>query len=168
MCRARGESVVRDLGLRFLPVDLAWAPLGPLCQVVLGPLYWLIQELANRDLTDALSEPVDSLTKDVHGPGLFVLILLVVVGAPIVEELFYRGLLLRALKRHLGPWPAIITCGVIFGLVHFEPVSAPGLALFGVVLAYLAHRTGRLGPSIVTHAAFNALTMLLLVFDPSK
>jgi membrane protease YdiL (CAAX protease family) len=52
---------------------------------------------------------------------------------------------------------------VIFGVFHFQLQQAPALIAFGLVLGVLAHRSGRLGSSIVTHMAFNATTVVTLV-----
>ncbi|MEY2425030.1 MAG: protease family protein [Actinomycetota bacterium] len=157
-------SLVTDLGLRFkLPSDLRGALWGLGTQFLVLPLlYWLLETLASRDLTKDLEQPAKDLTGDAHGAGFYLLAVLLVVGAPLVEEIFYRGLLLRSLQRYCPPWLAIVVCGVVFGAAHFDLVTLPGLALFGIVLAYLAHRSGRLGPSIVAHAAFNLVTVIAL------
>ena len=76
--------------------------------------------------------------------------------------MFFRGLLQRSLARRFGPVVAIAGSAVLFGLAHFELLQLPALILFGVVLAVLAHWTGRLGPGIVAHATFNAVTVLTL------
>jgi len=47
--------------------------------------------------------------------------------------------------------------------VHFEALQFLGLAGFGVVLGAIAWWTGRLGPSVVAHAAFNATTVVAYV-----
>jgi len=87
---------------------------------------------------------------------------LLAVGAPIVEELFFRGLLQRALLHRFGTVPSIVGSAVFFGLAHFEALQLPALVAFGIVLAVLAHRTGRLGPGMFAHGAFNAVTVLTL------
>jgi membrane protease YdiL (CAAX protease family) len=85
------------------------------------------------------------------------------VGAPVVEELFFRGLVLRSLLP-LAPAPvAVVASGVLFGLAHWQGVQFPGLAVFGVVLGVLAYRTGRLTPGIGAHAAFNAVAVLSVI-----
>jgi membrane protease YdiL (CAAX protease family) len=71
-------------------------------------------------------------------------------------------LLLRSLARWLGPIPGVIGSALVFGLAHFEPLQLAALVLFGLILGVLAHKTGRLGPGIVAHAAFNAVTVLTL------
>ncbi|HEV8064281.1 MAG TPA: CPBP family intramembrane glutamic endopeptidase, partial [Acidimicrobiales bacterium] len=83
---------------------------------------------------------------------------------------FFRGLLLRGLLGRLavlgprwGPILSLVLTGLIFGLAHFEALQFLGLAGFGVVLSYLAYRTGRLGPNMVAHIAFNTTTVIAYV-----
>jgi membrane protease YdiL (CAAX protease family) len=94
-----------------------------------------------------------------------------IIGAPVLEELFFRGVLLRALQvlcrtrvAALGVAIAVVVDGALFGMAHLGSgdlwAQLPGLAAVGVVLATLAVKTGRLGPSIVTHASFNAVVVL--------
>ena len=163
--RSRGTgSLVRDYGLRLrLPTDFMGVVAGLASQFVMLPIiYVVVQALANHDLTKELEAPAKDLSQNVHGPGFFLLAVLLVVGAPVVEEIFYRGMLLGALRRHMGEWPSILLCGLIFGAAHFELLQLPGLAAFGCVLAWLYSRSGRLGPNILAHAAFNAATVVFL------
>jgi membrane protease YdiL (CAAX protease family) len=98
------------------------------------------------------------------------LVVFVAVGAPVVEELFFRGLLLRALQRRVPDGAAVAVSAVLFGVAHVQDL-APGallvvivsLVALGAVLATLAVRTGRLGPGMWTHAAFNASTLVALL-----
>ena len=92
-----------------------------------------------------------------------VLIVLLAVGAPIVEELFFRGLFLRALLYRLPVPLAILISGLAFALAHFEALQFPGLAVFGLVLGWLAWRTNRLAPGIAAHSAFNAAAVAAVV-----
>ena len=95
--------------------------------------------------------------------------LLTIFGAPFVEEVFFRGLLLRGLtgfasssdgrRRRWALAGAVVVDGLLFGLAHGEWVQLPGLAAFGIVLAVLTLRTGRLGMSIVAHCTFNGLAI---------
>lgn len=85
------------------------------------------------------------------------------MGAPLVEELFFRGLLLRALLGRTPVPVAVVISALLFGLAHFEAVQFAGLAAFGVILALLAWRTGRLMPGIGAHAAFNMAAVFSVV-----
>ena len=119
-----------------------------------------------------VSGPVRELVDEARGPAYLGLVASVAIGAPIVEELFFRGLLLRSLQRRFPTGVAVAISSVAFGLAHFYPLPLRGvilvmisLSVFGAVLAGLAVRTGRLGPSIVAHATFNLFTILYLTFD---
>jgi len=90
------------------------------------------------------------------------LVAVVVIGAPVVEELFYRGLLQRSLAARFNEGAVLVVVAAVFALVHFRPIEIPGLFVFGLILGWAALRSGRLGPAITIHVGFN-LTGLLLV-----
>jgi len=95
-----------------------------------------------------------------------IVVSLTVVGAPLVEELFFRGLLQGAFTRRLGPVPAIFVTAVIFCFAHVlsdGPVAPVGLFPVAVVLGYLRYRTGRLAAGMIAHATFNASLFLLFL-----
>jgi membrane protease YdiL (CAAX protease family) len=163
--RSKGRGVVRDFGLRMrwldVPVGLA---IGVVVQLVVVPLlYWPLLTLLGTD-PDELSAPARDLSERAQGPaGWLLLSLMVVVGAPVVEELFYRGLLLRsAQKRGMSDAAAVLSSAVVFGAAHLQGLQFPGLFLFGIVLAVLTVRTGRLGPAVWAHVGFNATTVATL------
>lgn len=175
--RARGTgSFVEDFGLRLRP----WPdiPLGIVAgvasQFLLVPLLELPLEPFVSHLNSRLGHPARQLLGPATSSGtagLVVVAILICVGSPIVEEIFFRGLVLRGLLwrlrplgRRLGPAVSIVITGLFFALVHFETLQFLGLAGFGMVLGLLAWRTGRLGPSIVAHMAFNATTVIAYVY----
>jgi len=154
-----------DYGLRVAWVDLVGgAALGLACQYLLVPLLYLPVRALDPGVVGQLSAPARRQTGAVHGDlGVAVLVALLVVGAPVVEELFFRGLLLRSLLGRLPTPAAIVVSALLFGLAHLEPLQLLGLAAFGVVLAVVAWRTERLGPGIAAHAAFNASAVISVV-----
>ena len=93
-----------------------------------------------------------------------------VVGAPFFEELFFRGVILRALARifgrlgGVGPVLAVVLSGLLFGVAHAESLQLLGLAVFGIILGVVSYRTGRLGMNIVAHASFNFLALTAVAF----
>jgi membrane protease YdiL (CAAX protease family) len=164
--RAKGSGdLAVDFGLRFQrPFDLVGLPIGAGVQLLVVPLIYLPLSRFISDLGDRLEEPARELTKQAtHGIGVAVLGVLVVVGAPIVEELFYRGLLLRAVQRRFGSNIAIGVSALVFAGAHFELLQFPALFALGVLLGAMAVRYERLGPNIFAHAGFNAVTMAILI-----
>ena len=98
--------------------------------------------------------------------GWVVVILLTVVGAPIVEELFFRGLLQGAFTRRIGAIPALFVTAIIFSFAHVlneGPLAPFVLFPMALVLGYLRHRTGRLAAGMAAHAFFNATVFVLFL-----
>ena len=146
--------------------ELAWrdAPLGLATgiatQLILLPaLYWPLSLLVD---VDDLSGPAEELLDGVSGVALVALGIGVVLVAPVVEEVFFRGLLLETMKRRWSTPVAVACSSVFFGATHFQPLQFVGLTLAGVVFALAVVRTGRLGAAIAVHVGFNATTFVLL------
>ncbi|MGH9300630.1 MAG: lysostaphin resistance A-like protein [Acidimicrobiales bacterium] len=157
-------KLATDYGFRLRPwpdIPLGLA-VGVASQYLLVPGVYLPLRLFVKHLDSRLGQPAHQLTSVAHGPGLIVLALFVCIGAPLVEELFFRGLLLRSLRARLGPVLAVVISGVAFGLAHAEALQLVGLAAFGIVLGILAERTKRLGSGMVAHATFNALAVIAI------
>lgn len=160
-------DVRRDYGFRAKPIDAAVGlPLGIAAQLVFVPL--LYRYLLPFIDSERVTEPAKQLTEKATGAGLLLLAVLVVVGAPLIEELFFRGLLLRALQGRYTNLLALGVSSVLFGLAHFQLVQFPALVMFGLLAGFLAQRTGRLGPSIFAHAGFNLATVLVLTVELSR
>ena len=154
-------SLSADFGLRLRGPDVV---AGVACGLLSHVLVWLLYlpvRVLNPDLD--LTEEARELTDLARGPGLVILAVCLVAGAPLVEELFFRGLLQRALDRRFGPAWAVAVSSLAFGVTHYQPLQFLGLMAFGAVLGLLAQRSGRLGAGIVAHATFNAATVVVLV-----
>lgn len=90
------------------------------------------------------------------------------IGAPLMEELTFRGFLQSALAKRLGFWPAAIATTAAWTLLHWG-YSAAGLAevfLIGLYFSWLLWRTGSLIPALVCHALYNSGLVLVLRFAP--
>lgn len=160
-------SMARDYGLRIRGLtDVGIGLLAGLASSLLlvRVVYLVLVALGLFDeaAIERLSDPAERLTRLAHGGAIVVLVVFIGVGAPVVEELFFRGLLQRAVVRRAGPVAGVAISSVLFAAAHFQPLQFPALAAFGVVLGVLAHRTGRLGPGIVAHVVFNGLTLAVL------
>jgi len=93
---------------------------------------------------------------------LVLLIITLAVGAPLVEELVYRGLLMGAARRRVNDVIALIAVAAFFALIHFRPVEYPGLFVFGLILGACVLATDRIGMGIVAHMAFNVTAIALV------
>jgi uncharacterized protein len=157
-------SFAADYGFSWQPADLIGLPVGVLSQLVLLRLaYWpLGQWWPHTFGRDEVEQSARDLSDAAHGGWLVVLVLVVVVGAPFVEELMYRGLLQGAFTRRLNEIVGMVVVAAWFAIIHFHPVEYPGLFLFGIVLGICALKTKRLGMGIMAHLAFNATGLILV------
>lgn len=154
---------VADYAVGFKPIDLVGVPVGVVLQLFVIPLLYL--PLASwwpgTFNDEAIEERARDLVDRADGAGIFLLVLVVAVGAPIVEELVYRGLVQRSLANLTNAWPALVMASIWFALVHPSPVEYPGLLLAGLTFGAGLVLTGRLGAPMITHAAFNATGLVV-------
>jgi membrane protease YdiL (CAAX protease family) len=100
---------------------------------------------------------VEDLGADQSTVLLVIGALVVIVLAPICEEIFFRGFLFRVLRLRMAFWPAALIAGVIFGAAHLSLVILPVLAVLGVALCFVYERTGSLFPCIAIHVVNNTI-----------
>jgi uncharacterized protein len=155
-----------DFGLEIHAVDIVGIPVGILSQLVLVNLVnWPLRELFPSTFApDEVQERARELYERAEGWWLVVLVLVVVAGAPIVEELVYRGFIQGTLRSRIDDIVALVVTAVWFTLVHLRPVEYPGLFSFAVVLGVCFHLTKRVGLPIVAHMSFNATGLAVVAF----
>ncbi len=166
--RIRGTGhLAADLRLRLggLKGLVVGAATGAVCGLVLVPLLYLLLlsvGLLDQDALDRLSDPAEQLMERAPGATFLLLALLVGIGAPLVEECFYRGFVQPAAVRRFGAVAGVVGTAAVFAAAHFQMLQFPALFLFGLLLGLLAHRSGRIGPCVVAHIVFNGLTLVRL------
>jgi len=85
-------------------------------------------------------------------------------GAPIAEEIFFRGYVFGVFKRSGFIATGIIISAAMFAMAHFSDIyNIPAIFVFGVTMAWVYHRTGSLAASMTAHAINNCFAILLLV-----
>ena len=99
-----------------------------------------------------------------HATAFVVNSAMIVLVAPFVEELFFRGIGVRALTV-FGTMTAIVLSGIVFGAVHGVLGALPPLALFGIGLAWIRVRSGSIWPGFIAHAAYNGIGVAFLVLS---
>ena len=162
-----------DYGLVIKARDAVYVLLGAALLVGLGLAFSpLAQALgvnqSPQDVVQAVADVSDFPTR-------LMVLLGVVVLSPITEELAFRGLLLRTVLQKRSVVSAVIIQALVFAAFHLldggaiqaAAVVIPELFIVGVVLGYLAVRSGSLSRSIYTHAGFNLITTLALFYAPN-
>lgn len=94
------------------------------------------------------------------------MLITVVVVAPVVEEILFRGYLFTALSKSLPMWGAQLVTATLFGLVHGWDYAVP-VGVLSLFFGYLRQRYGSLFPSILAHAVHNGVTVGVVMTWPS-
>ena len=85
-----------------------------------------------------------------------------VIFAGFAEEMFFRGLLQRALEHYRDPALAIVFTSALFASIHLNPWSALQILFLGLALGYMAWKSNSIFPAIILHAINNFLSLILL------
>lgn len=165
VARWKGAGVRRDFGWRFTWIDLAYGlGIGGLLLFLAAGLSYGVSALVGLDPGAEESTNTEIILDAGDGAALVIIAIAAVVLAPIVEELFFRGLCLRAIERRFGTVTGVLASSVLFTLPHFTNPSLAGTTVLfsvifsiGVVLAILVVKTGRLGAAVIAHAVFNSI-----------
>ena len=98
---------------------------------------------------------------------LLLLFICLAIGAPLVEELFFRGYALDKLRNVHSDTFAIISTGILFGFMHWDPIfgfldlyQTGAVMIGGFIYAWLRIKTGSLWPSIACHSIWNGTIFL--------
>lgn len=147
--------------------DLGWGPLiwfvAIVAQIIVGALLVIFDVPSGSNIEDVSEIGSDSTY-------IAVVLLSAVVMAPLVEEILFRGLVLRGLMSVMAaPW-AVVMQAVAFGALHVDPALGTAniglvlvLSIVGVVLGTGAYLLRRITPSIVAHAIFNAVVLAIVL-----
>jgi hypothetical protein len=161
--RASGPgNPLSSLGFR----RVGWAAIG------LAFAAWFGYVIVAAQIAPLLQPEQQDVTRDLgvdEGTASLVIAgLLIVVAAPLSEEIFFRGFLFAGLRRRIPLWPAAAVSAGVWGLLHLSGGNlgvALQLTIFGLLLAWLYEQTGSLWPPIVAHGFNNALAFTLLATD---
>jgi membrane protease YdiL (CAAX protease family) len=169
--RHHGGGSLRELGL--VPLSRGQVGTGLLVGLIArfgaGALAVAIAQLFPKEQLRNTAEPVIRLS---HGVvPIIVITLILVVGAPFFEELFFRGLVQGAFTNRFGARVALFGQAVCFGLVHFRigmtiaqaVITVVTIGATGCLLGAVRWHSEKLGPGMVAHAFFNAFVVLVVI-----
>ena len=158
---AKVKDAFVSLGFR----GLAWRLVG------LAALAWFAYLICAFALAPLLSPEQEDVTKEIGGDdgGTLAMIaagFLIIVVAPVSEEVFFRGFMFAGLRRRLPLLFSAVISAAVWGSLHLGGGNvgvAIQLAVFGVILAILYERSGSLWAPIMAHMLNNTIAFLYLV-----
>jgi len=151
-------SVVSRHWVRTRPwVVLCWCVIAALGAII--PSMWL-QELM-PELPNVAEEHFEMIMKSRWG------YLVIGLFAPLVEEMVFRGAVLRSLLQwNSRPWAAIAISSVIFAVIHMNPAQMPHAFLIGLLLGWMYYRTDSIVPGVVYHWVNNTVAYVMYNLYP--
>lgn len=123
-------------------------------------LIQLILPMDNQ-LLEALEETVSFQSMNEFIP----LFIAAVIMAGIIEEMLFRGILLRTLESRMDVTNAVIISALLFTVIHMNPWWAVQILILGVILGVLSWRTKSIIPGIIVHGINNTLSLVMMNQD---
>ena len=97
--------------------------------------------------------------------GIYGAILKVVIMAPVIEELIFRGVIMHGLMRNYSKFTAVFASALMFALFHLNPWQFPATFILGLLLGLLMVRTRNIYLCILGHAFNNGLVLISIQFS---
>ena len=162
--RLKGNGPRIDLGLRLSWSDVGWGALAGFVGLFLAGIVALITQAIAGDFSSVAGDVAVELRDDGPMWALLLFALMLMVGAPIVEEIAFRGLMFNALrKKGVGAVWTIVITAVAFSAFHFEPIRFFLLLPIGLMYGWVRWKTGSLGAAMVAHGVNNTPAALVLL-----
>jgi hypothetical protein len=106
---------------------------------------------------DTQGEDILKAFASLESPVWFIIV--GVLFAPLVEEIFFRGFLFQGFRQRYGWINSMLLSSAIFAAAHLDLASLIPTFILGSVLAYMYHRSNSVWPGIILHFLVNALGM---------
>jgi hypothetical protein len=149
----KGNGPKLDLGLIAPRTHLRLGFIAGLASLIIASLMAVIV----TRFTGPLSSAAGDVGLNQTGIVLVLFVFMAMFGAPIVEEIAFRGMLYGALaKAHINEHLVVVITALVFALFHFEPKRFFILFAIGIILGEVRRRTGSTGAAIVAHIVNNA------------
>ena len=151
--------------LGFGPIQtstLLWALGAFLGAFGLAAVYGLIVQIFGLDFLK--TDCAEQIPKEVRDERILLALasLVVIVFAPVCEELFFRGFMFTGLARLWGLVPGVIASALLFSLAHVSYKSFVPIALVGMVFAFTYSRSRNIVSTMLAHCAFNSFSIALI------
>jgi membrane protease YdiL (CAAX protease family) len=151
--------------------DVGWGALiGVLARIASFPIAIVVFQIVDRLVGQEIPE-VEQLQGGLTGPALVLAAVTVLIGAPVAEELFFRGFLFRAFRSRRSFAFATTVSAILFALVHWQPeglaASLPLMVAVGaasVGFCWVYERRGSLLSAMIAHAVFNSIAVAFFVW----
>ena len=95
--------------------------------------------------------------------GYYFLLFIIIVVSPVLEEIFFRGLLWNLMSKFMRAEIVYVIVSLLFMLAHVDPLHIIGLAPISFLMGWFKYKTGNVKASIVCHASNNLFACLMMM-----
>jgi sodium transport system permease protein len=143
-------------------------PAAAVLALAMHPFILALNSLVMRlyPLAPEMKRAVDDLQTKFASADLWLLLLCVAIVPAICEEMAFRGFILSGCRKLGSNGRAIIVSAILFGVAHSFLQQSINACLMGLVLGYLAVKSGSLLPGVIFHFLHNAMTVLSAKVTP--
>jgi membrane protease YdiL (CAAX protease family) len=151
-------SMKKVKAIYFIPITISMAG-----------LHILVAEISN--FTTRLI-PINDFWKNAFNAALgdasvWKVLISIAVVAPIVEEVLFRGLILKGYLKHYSVRKSLIISSLLFGIAHFNPWQFVTAVIIGVAIGWFYERTDSLVPAVYAHALNNSMAVIFAIIGIS-
>ena len=165
----RGHRLAESVGIRRVPRLRAWVGSAIGLAVFVRVLALVYSEVVISSGLKLQGQNADPLRYFAPGPvGSLMLVIIVVLVAPLVEEIVFRGIVLASLRERWGDRAAILVSSLVFAALHLNLFSFLPIFAVALVLGALFVRSRSLWVNIACHSAFNGIGVILLLVLRSR
>ena len=156
----KGNGPKIDLGLIAPRTHLRLGFVAGLASLAVASLVALVV----TRFTGPISSTAGDIGVNQSGIVLVIFVLMAMFGAPIAEEIAFRGILFGALaKAHVNEHLVVVITALVFALFHFEPKRFVILFVIGMILGEVRRRTGSTSAAIIAHIVNNTPAALFIL-----
>lgn len=162
----KSRTTKLELGIQRLPTftDFLWVPAGAIVYLILT---FIITALGMTFLTFVdFNQTQETGFSGINSQAEYIMaFIMLVVIAPIAEELLFRGYLFGKLRKYAPVWISILITSLLFAIVHFAWNVGLDVFALSIVLCVLRVITGSLWPSIMLHMLKNGVAFYFLFIN---
>jgi membrane protease YdiL (CAAX protease family) len=163
----KARTTKEELGVQRWPtwMDIVWAPAGAIVYIILTSIIATIAMSFLKFVNYSQTQDTGFTNLSSQSEYIMAFIMLVII-APIAEEILFRGYLLGKLRKYAPLWVAIIVTSLVFAVVHFAWNVGLDVFALSIALCLLRVVTGSLWASILLHMMKNSVAFYFLFINP--
>jgi membrane protease YdiL (CAAX protease family) len=171
LCAHRRFDAIWLFGLRRMPplktVGLALLYIIPALFALNIIAYYMVPVIQYFTGINCKPQMLVEKAPEITGAGARILMFVALcIGAPLMEELIFRGVLFSVAAKFIHPVYANVTTSLLFGVIHNNLLALVPLSLLGMFFARVYQRTGSLAVPVLMHSIFNGVQFVLLLYGP--